>query len=38
MPNTQPYRNDDRETDDEWLTDELFPMRRWRWHGWMEDD
>lgn len=24
------------ETDDNWATDTLFPLRTWTWHGWME--
>lgn len=24
------------ETDDEWVTGTLFPLKTWRWHGWME--
>lgn len=26
------------DTDDEFVTDELFPLKTNRWHGWMEDN
>jgi hypothetical protein len=24
-------------TDDEWLTESLFPLKTWEWYGWMQD-
>lgn len=26
------------DTDDEFVTDRLFPLKTNSWHGWMEDD
>jgi len=25
------------ETDDDWLMNTTYPLRRWQWHGWMEE-